>query len=227
MKVKVRFFALYRELVGLRETQADLPQGATAMDAWQLFARSHPSLAPNLPHTRFAVNGEYVDPKVALHDGDELVFIPPVSGGAGGEASDGYSTFEITDQPIDVNGMVEAVRQDEDGAVVTFVGVVRNENRGKAVLYLEYEAYPEMATAKMMEIGEEIATRWGLRHLAMIHRVGRMEIGEASVVIAVAASHREVAFEACRYAIDRLKETVPVWKKEVYADGQVWLGVGN
>ncbi len=135
--------------------------------------------------------------------------------------------FEITGQPIDASRLVEAVRHDEDGAVVTFVGVVRNENRGKPVLHLEYEAYPEMAVGKMREIGEEIAARWGLRHVAIVHRVGRMEIGEASVVIAVAAPHRNVAFEACRYAIDRLKETVPVWKKEVYADGEVWLNNRN
>ncbi len=135
--------------------------------------------------------------------------------------------FEVTSEPIDTAGLVNAVRHDEDGAVVTFVGVVRNENRGKRVLYLEYEAYPEMAVGKMREIGDEIADRWGLRHVAIVHRVGRMEIGEASVVIAVAAPHRDVAFEACRYAIDRLKVTVPVWKKEVYADGEVWLGTGN
>ncbi len=218
LKVKVKFFALYRELVGLRETQADLPRGATAMDVWRFFAQNHPQLAPNLPHTRFAVNGQYVGPDTAVKDGDEIVFIPPVSGG---------SSFEITDRPIDVNRVVESVRQDEDGAVVSFVGVVRNENRGKPVLHLEYEAYAEMATGKMREIGEEIADRWGLRHVAIVHRVGRMEIGEASVVIAVASPHRQVAFEACQYAIDRLKETVPVWKKEVYVDGEIWLGQRN
>jgi molybdopterin synthase catalytic subunit len=135
--------------------------------------------------------------------------------------------FEITTQSIQTERLVEAVRHDEDGGVVTFIGVVRNENRGKQVLYLEYEAYPEMAIAKMREIGEEIAAKWGLGHVAIVHRVGRLEIGEASVAMAVAAPHRGVAFEACRYAIDRLKETVPVWKKEVYADGEVWLGLGN
>jgi molybdopterin synthase catalytic subunit len=135
--------------------------------------------------------------------------------------------FEITTHTIQPEQLVEAVQHDEDGGVVTFIGVVRNENRGKQVLYLEYEAYPEMAVAKMREIGGEIAARWGLGHVAIVHRMGRLEIGEASVVIAVAAPHRDVAFEACRYAIDRLKETVPVWKKEVYADGEVWLGLGN
>ena len=135
--------------------------------------------------------------------------------------------FEITSEPLDVARITEAVRRDEDGCVITFVGVVRNQNRGKAVLYLEYEAYAEMAIAKMRQIGEEIAGRWAVPHVAMAHRVGRLEIGDASVVIAVSAPHREVAYEASRYAIDRLKEIVPVWKKEVYADGEVWLGAGN
>lgn len=135
--------------------------------------------------------------------------------------------FEITSQPIDVNAVAESVRRDEDGAVVTFLGVVRNLNRGKQVLHMEYEAYPEMAIGKMREIGEEIGSRWGLRHVAMVHRTGRLEVGDASVVIAVAAPHRQEAFEACRYAIDRLKEIVPVWKKEVYADGEMWLGDRN
>ena len=135
--------------------------------------------------------------------------------------------FEIIAEKIDIDSVIEAVRRDEDGGVATFVGVVRNSNRGKQVLYLEYEAYPEMALGKMREIGREIADRWGLTHVAIVHRVGRIEVGEASVVIAVSAPHRSEAFEACRFAIDRLKETVPVWKKEVYADGEEWLGVGN
>ena len=135
--------------------------------------------------------------------------------------------FEIVSDPIDIDRVIAAVRHDEDGGVVTFVGVVRNQNRGKRVLYLEYEAYPEMAIGKMEEIGREIADRWSLRHVAIVHRVGRVEIGEASVAIAVAAPHRREAFEACHYAIDRLKQIVPVWKKEVYADGEQWLSDRN
>ena len=135
--------------------------------------------------------------------------------------------FEITSEQIDISRVAESVRHDEDGAIVTFLGVVRNHNRGKPVLYMEYEAYPEMAVAKMRQIGNEIRDRWGLQHVAIVHRVGRMKIGEASVVIAVASPHRDAAFEASRYAIDRLKEIVPIWKKEVYADGEVWLGLGD
>ncbi|MGI5838029.1 MAG: molybdopterin converting factor subunit 1 [Chloroflexota bacterium] len=222
MRIKVRFFALYREIVGQREVQVELPPGSTALDIWNRFAEEQPHLAPNLPHTRFAVNGEYTDPRATLEDGDEVAFIPPVSGG-----STGNPLFEITGDKIDVNRVVEAVRRDEDGAVATFVGVVRNNNRGKQVLYLEYEAYPEMALGKMREISQEISSRWELDHVAIVHRVGRIEVGETSVVIAVSAPHRAEAFEACRFAIDRLKETVPVWKKEVYADGEEWLGIGN
>lgn len=222
LRIKVKFFALYREIVGLRETQVDLPPGSTALDLWNRFAESHPHLAPNLPHTRFAVNGEYTDPSSALQDGDEVAFIPPVSGG-----SSDNPLFEITGEKIDVNRVIEAVRRDEDGGIVTFAGVVRDNNRGKQVLYLEYEAYPEMALGKMREIGQEIIDRWGLSHIAIVHRVGHIDVGEASVVIAVSAPHRTEAFEACRFAIDRLKETVPVWKKEVYTDGEEWLGLGN
>lgn len=218
MKIKVRFFALYREIVGLRETEAEMPDGSTVMSLWERFTAEHPRLASNRQYTRFALNGEYVDPATPLKDGDEAVFIPPVSGGA---------DYEISDAPIDVNAVVESVRQDDDGGIVTFIGVVRNQNRGKSVLYLEYEAFDEMALAEMRKIGEEIAAKWDLTHVRIIHRTGRIEIGEASVVIAVAAPHRGIAFEACHFAIDRLKETVPVWKKEVYSDGEVWLANRN
>lgn len=221
LKVTVRFFALYREIVGLRETETQLPDGSTALDLWQSFAAIHPRLGPNLSHTRFAVNGEYVAFETALKEGDQVVFIPPVSGGSE------MPIYRVTSEPLAVDAVTEAVRHDEDGGVVTFVGVVRNQNRGKPVLHLEYEAYREMAIGEMRKIGEEIEARWGLRHLAIVHREGRMEVGEASVVIAVAAPHRDVAFEACRFAIDRLKETVPVWKKEVYANGEVWLANRN
>jgi len=218
LRIRVRFFALYREVVGLKETTADLPDGSTPLDLWEGFTREYPRLASNRQQTRFAVNGEYVDAGTPLHDADEVVFIPPVGGGA---------DYEITPDPIDVNAVAESVRHDEDGGVVTFIGVVRNQNRGKQVVHLEYEAYDEMALGEMRKIGDEIRARWGLDHLRIVHRVGRTEIGEASVMIAVAAPHRDVAFEACRFAIDRLKETVPVWKKEIYTDGEVWLANRN
>lgn len=134
--------------------------------------------------------------------------------------------YTITTEPIDAEALYRAVLRDRDGAVVTFHGVVRDHsNGGKAVRYLEYEAYPEMAEARMRAIGEELRARWGVEEVAMVHRIGRVEIGEASVVIAVAAPHRGAAFDACEYAIDTLKATVPIWKKEVFADGEVWVGL--
>jgi molybdopterin synthase catalytic subunit len=134
--------------------------------------------------------------------------------------------YKITTEPIDVEALYRAVLRDRDGAVVTFHGVVREySDSGRAVRYLEYEAYPEMAEAQMRAIGAEIKRRWDVDDVAMVHRIGRLEIGEASVVIAVAAPHRGEAFDACEYAIDTLKATVPIWKKEVFADGEVWVGL--
>ena len=134
--------------------------------------------------------------------------------------------YTITTEPIDANAVYRAVLCDRDGAVVTFHGVVRdNSDGGRAVRYLEYEAYAEMAEAQMRAIGEEIRRRWGIEDVAMVHRIGRVEIGEASVVIAVGSPHRGEAFDACEYAIDTLKATVPIWKKEVFADGEVWVGL--
>ena len=134
--------------------------------------------------------------------------------------------YKITTEPIDVEALYRAVLHDRDGAVVKFCGVVRAySDSGRAVRYLEYEAYPEMAEAQMRAIGAEIKRRWDIDDVAMVHRIGRLEIGEASVVIAVAAPHRGEAFDACEYAIDTLKETVPIWKKEVFADGEVWVGL--
>ena len=134
--------------------------------------------------------------------------------------------YKITTEPIDVEALYRAVLRDRDGAVVTFHGVVREySDSGRAVRYLEYEAYPEMAEAQMRAIGAEIKRRWDIDDVAMVHRIGRLEIGEASVVIAVASPHRGEAFDACEYAIDTLKATVPIWKKEVFADGEVWVGL--
>lgn len=131
--------------------------------------------------------------------------------------------FKVTEEQILVEPLVDQVKRGEDGAVVTFVGLVRNNSNGKKVLYLEYDAYKEMAEKKLREIGNEIQAKWGLADVAICHRVGRMEVGETCVVIAVGAPHRKQAFEACHYAIDRLKQIVPIWKKEVYEDGEVWV----
>jgi molybdopterin synthase catalytic subunit len=160
-----------------------------------------------------AVNGEYASLDRPLNEGDEVAFIPPVSGGS----------FRVTDEEIRVQELIDEVRSEEAGAIVLFLGTPRRRSRGREVEYLEYEAYPEMAEAKLREIGQEIKERWGLDRVAIVQRIGRVKLGEASVAIAVAAPHRKEAFEAARYAIDRLKEMAPIWKKEVWEGGEEWI----
>lgn len=214
MRVKVKFFAIYSELVGCRELEMEVEEGTTVASLWEQMKRENPKLGDLSDHWVTAVNMEYVSRDTALADNDEVAFLPPVSGGG---------IFQITTGEIHPEEVAELVQYDGAGAVVTFSGVVRNESLGKRVLYLEYDAYKEMAEAKMREIGQEIKERWGIERVAIVHRVGHLEIGQASVVIAVATPHRAEAFEACRYAIDRLKETVPIWKKEVWEGGEYWI----
>jgi molybdopterin synthase catalytic subunit len=151
-----------------------------------------------------------------LAEGDEVALIPPVSGGV--------DLYEITEAPLSVDALVKAVGQKSSGAVASFLGIVREFARGRQVKYLEYDAYPEMATATMRQIGDEIRKRWPVDRIAIVHRIGRLMIGEASVAIAIASPHRREALEACAYAIERLKEIVPIWKKEVWTDGAEWIG---
>ena len=163
-----------------------------------------------------AVNEEIAKGSTPLRDGDEVAFMPPVSGGAGGDF------FRITRSPISASDLAIQLRAAKDGAVVIFEGIVRNHSRGRATLYLEYEAYEPMAIRKMEELGREAKQKFAIDGIGMIHRLGRLEIGETSVAIIVTAEHRRAAFEACQYAIDRLKQIVPIWKKEYFADGAVW-----
>lgn len=182
--------------------------------AHELRAR-YPDLA-SLPEIVIAVNHEYAARDVVLHEGDQVALIPPVSGGAG--------VFEITEQEITAESLSDLVRSEECGAVTVFLGTARRMSQGREVQYLEYEAYPEMALRKMRQIAEEIAERWCTERVVIRHRVGRIELGEVSVGIAVATEHRAEGFAACQYAIDRLKEIVPIWKKEVWAGGGAWVG---
>jgi len=213
LKVRVRLFASYRELVGAGEETVEVAAGTTVAALWQRYVAQHPQMASVPP--AFAVNHAYAPGHRPLADGDEVAFIPPVSGGAG--------PFIVTDQEIDVAALRRAVAHPGAGGVVVFHGVVRDNSRGRAVRYLEYEAYPAMAERTLAQIAQEIAARWGLEHVAIAHRVGHLEIGETSVVIAVAAPHRQEAFAACAYAIDRIKQIAPIWKKEFTADGAVWV----
>jgi molybdopterin synthase catalytic subunit len=216
MRIRVKLFASVREIVGHRELTLEVPSDCRASDLPRRLASEYPGLRPLLASLKIAVNHEYADGERMLTEDDEVALIPPVSGG--------LDVFEIVDTPLAVDALVKAVAQDTSGAVASFLGVVRGYARGRKVSYLEYDAYREMAVAKMRQIGEEIRARWPVDGVAMTHRVGRLGIGEASVAIAVSSPHRQEALQACAYAIERLKEIVPIWKKEVWADGAEWIG---
>jgi molybdopterin synthase catalytic subunit len=216
VKVRLKLFASVKEIVGRREVVLDLPEGTTAERLLQRFAADHPRLQGLAPSLLLAVNREYVEGTRVLAEGDEVAFIPPVSGGT--------DLYEVTANPLSLDSLVAAVGINTSGAVASFLGMVREFARGRQVQYLEYDAYPEMATATMRQIGDEIRGRWPVDRIAMVHRIGRLRIGEASVAIAIASPHRHEALLACAYAIERVKEIVPIWKKEVWTDGAEWIG---
>jgi len=212
MRIKVRLFAAYREAVGRGEMDLEVEGVLSPLDLWRRLGEEHPPLLEFGPSLLVAVNGEYAPLDRPLKEGDEVAFIPPVSGGS----------FWVTDEEIRLGELIDEVRNEEAGAIVTFLGTVRRHSRGRKVQHLEYEAYPEMAEKKLEEIGRGMEERWGVR-AAIVQRVGHLEVGETSVAIAVAAPHRREAFEAARYAIDRLKEIAPIWKKEVWEGGEEWI----
>lgn len=220
MNITVHLFASLAEAAGTRRVEiGDLPAQATVGDLGRALCERFPALAQLCPSILYAVNAEYVRPDFPVRPGDDVALIPPVSGG--GEAEGQH--FRITDVPLDLQALHRLVRADASGAVAIFTGVVRDTNLGKPVAYLEYDAYPAMAMKKMRQIAEEVRARWAINEIALHHRVGRLAIGEASVAIAVSAPHRREAIEACHYAIDRLKAIVPIWKKEVWTDGEHWV----
>jgi molybdopterin synthase catalytic subunit len=223
MKVQVRLFARYREEAGRDHLDVELADGGTVERAWEAVTRQVPVLTPYRPFTLFALRNDYVGADHPLGDGDELCLFPPVSGGASASASD---WIEVTTEPLSERAVAQAVEHPEAGALALFSGVVRDQTGGRRVKFLEYEAHGPMALAKMREIGVTIRRRWpDVARIALVHRIGRLEIGESSVMIAVSSPHRAQAFEACRFAIDTLKETVPIWKKEHFEDGEVWVGL--
>ena len=220
MKVGVRFFARYREAAGRDHVELDLPDGGTVESAWEAVASRFPVLQQYRPFTLFALGTDYVSATHPLRPGDEVCLFPPVSGGSEGDL------IEVTDKPLSEEALMRGVGNAGAGGLVLFSGVVRGETGGRRVKYLEYEAHAPMAAAKMREIAAQVRQRWpGVRGVALVHRIGRLEIGESSVMIAVSSLHRAEAFDACRFAIDTLKETVPVWKKEFFEDGEVWVGL--
>jgi molybdopterin converting factor subunit 1 len=217
--VHARLFARLRELAGTDLENVEVNPGATVADVYDALRKSHPALDPKRESVRAAVNQEFADWNVVVAAGDEVAFIPPVSGGAHAVGV----LFEVTTDPLDARRIEAAVAHRGAGGICTFTGVVRDSSRGRSVTHLEYEAYAEMATGEMRKIAAEIAERWPEARVAMAHRTGRLEVGEASVVVSASCPHRAQAFEACRWGIDRLKESVPIWKKEHATDGTYWV----
>jgi molybdopterin synthase catalytic subunit len=217
--VKVRLFARLREQAGTETETLELAAGSTLADVYEALRLNHSALEPDRTAVRAALNQEFKDWSTSVADGDEVVFIPPVSGGAHGVGI----LFELTPDPLDARRLEAAVTHKGAGAICTFTGVVRDISRGRAVTHLDYEAYAEMATAQMRKIGDEIGERWPEARVAMAHRTGTLDIGEASVVVSVSCPHRAEAIAACKWGIDRLKESVPIWKKEHAADGTYWI----
>ena len=218
LRVTVLLFARLREQAGTDRASLELPAGATVADAYAELQRLHPGLETRQGAVRPALNREFAAWDDPIAEGDEVAFIPPVSGG-----SEAGVLFELTAQPLDPRRLETAVARAGAGAICTFTGVVRDNSRGRDTTRLEYEAYPGMAESQMRAIAAEIAERWPEARVAMAHRTGVLEIGEASVVVSVSSPHRGDAIAACKWGIDRLKETVPVWKKEFFADGEVWI----
>jgi molybdopterin synthase catalytic subunit len=218
MQVTVKLFGSLREATGVKELAVRLPDGARLDDLSALLAREHAAFAGMESRLRAAVNHEVAERDAALADGDEVAFLPPVAGG-----SVARSRCTISERPLDVGEVVARVVGPDAGGIVTFVGTVRDASRGHTIRHLEYEAYPGMAEREMDRIADAAAAQWPGARVAMAHRTGLLAIGEIAVVIAAAAPHRAEAFAACRYAIDTLKQQVPIWKKEVAADGEYWV----
>jgi molybdopterin synthase catalytic subunit len=218
VRIAVRLFAALRERAGTGTLALELPDGARVADVWAAL----PFDGPEPPSLAFARNRAYAAREDALADGDEVALIPPVSGGAGAEP-----LIEVTAEPLDLGRLVARVADPGAGAIATFLGTVREHARGRAVLWLEYEAFEEMAVLELGKVARDVVERNGCIRAAIAHRTGRCQVGEASVAIAVSAAHRHAALDACTQAIDELKLSVPIWKKERYADGEEWVSQGS
>ena len=226
MRVRVLFFGILKEMVGKPADLIELPEGSSVRELLARYESQIPRLKESLASIALAVNQQYSGPDTQLRDNDEVALLPPVSGGAPEAANrtpaetDGH--VSIVRSRIDSAETLAALKRGEDGAALVFEGVVRNQTRGRKTLYLDYEAYEEMALAEMKTLAAQALQQFQIRDVAIVHRLGRLEIGETSVLIAVASAHRAAAFEACRWLIDTLKRTVPIWKKEYFEDGTIW-----
>jgi MoaE-MoaD fusion protein len=238
MQIRILFFGVLKELMGRSTDVVDFPDGTRLQDVLAYYVRQTPRLEPMLAALAFSVNQEYSRPECKLAAGDEVGLLPPVSGGAptppgaegenddgdskGGGQSKSKNEVSIVREPIATEAVLAALKQPEDGAAVVFEGIVRDNTRGRRTLYLDYEAYETMAHKQLEGLAAQARKRFAVRAVSIVHRLGRLEIGETSVLIVVASAHRGAAFEACRWIIDTLKKTVPIWKKEYFEDGAVW-----
>ena len=231
MRVKVLFFGMLKDIVGAAEDEITVSDGAQLRSIFEHYAGRFPRLEQMSASIVLARNHEFSEGSACVTDGDEVAFLPPVSGGTAAaglqfthEIQDPAGHFfALTRQPIDTRALITKIVAGEDGAVVNFEGVVRNNSKGRRTLYLEYECYEPMAIKTLATIGREIASTHAIGRIAMVHRLGRMEIGEASVAVIVTAPHRKPAFDAALEGINRLKRLVPIWKKEHFVDGEVWV----
>ncbi len=228
IRVHIRFFAGHRDIVGQPEMTLVLEPGTTVGMLWERLSSEHPRLRGYTGRLLYAVNQQFSDLATELRDGDEVAYIPPVSGGTDANIPDSsapasyvdIAPFVITTAPLDPMPLIRYVQTAGDGAIVTFAGVVRDHFAGRATAYLIYEAYAEMVVPVLQQLADEARSRWPIGRIAVHHRVGRLEIGETAVLVVVAAPHRQAAFAASEYIMDRIKEVAPIWKREHWADGQ-------
>jgi molybdopterin synthase catalytic subunit len=222
MRVRVLLFGVLKDIFQRSEDALELSAGATARDLLEHYQKLVPAKANFFYSVAVAINRQYASPTESLRDGDEIALLPPVSGGSTSAVRNQSYRCEIVRGRIATEEVMNRIKQGEDGAVAVFEGVVRNHTRNRQTLYLDYEAYEPMALGQMNALAEKALANYQIREIAIVHRLGRLEIGETSVLIAVASAHRAAAFDACRFAIDTLKRTVPIWKKEYFTDGAVW-----
>lgn len=220
MQVHVLPFGILKNWIGASTLELD--EGATVADLLARLGGDHSSPGAALRGIAVSVNAEYAMSGQVLRDGDEVGLLPPVSGGSPANVSDQPVVSALTRDVIDTDALIAAAKHGEDGAVVVFDGIVRNHSRNRQTLYLDYEAYEEMALKQIDALSREAIGRFSVRHVTLVHRLGRLNVGETSVLIVVASAHRAQAFDACRWLIDTLKKTVPIWKKETFVDGVVW-----
>ena len=222
MKLRILYFGVLKDLTGHAAEAVDLPEHSTLADLLAHCESRTPQIKDFLAGIALSINQEFAQPGTVLHENDEVALLPPVSGGSDFQQDSHTEHSTITGRPINTATIADALKRPEDGATAIFEGIVRNHTRGRQTLYLDYESYEAMALKKMEELAQQALSDFKIRDVSIVHRLGRIEIGETSVLIVVASAHRAPAFDACRWLIDTLKRTVPIWKKEFFIDGAVW-----